>query len=124
MTLETLLLIVNLTVGLVTIGGAARSAYRQDGFVRRLVDNINRIETVDQEVKNVRRDVGKISEDLEDTQDAVVGLSYAMKYDDMDMDPENVERTLGDDDGMGRFHKSRDRGFVTGPEDGRPDRTD
>lgn len=122
MTLEGVLLLMNVAIGAITIISATKSAY--NGHVRRLIDNIHSIEDVDKEVRAVRKDVHKLSEDLEDTQDAVVGVSYAMKYDDMDMDPENVERTLGDDDGMGRFHKSRDRGFVTGPEDGRPDQTD
>lgn len=122
MTLEGVLLLMNVAIGAITLISAAKSAY--NGHVRRLIDNIHSIEDVDREVRAVRKDVHKLGEDLEDTQDAVVGVSYAMKYDDMDMDPENVERTLGDDDGMGRFHKSRNRGFVTGPEDGRPDRTD
>lgn len=99
--------LVALLVGMVTLAVAFKSFY--NGYIRRAIVNIKRIEAIDQRTE-------KMYDRQEDNAEAIYYLSLALRGEASAPDPEQMRDELDVDEGLARYSASDDA-YVADGED-------
>jgi len=90
-----------LGVAVATLLGFGKSWF--NGTVRAALDAVERIPSIESKVDDQ-------AEEMKDTRDAVIALSYGQQHDSVEVDPRDLSEKLRDDDDRGpeQFLQDRD----------------
>jgi len=100
MTPAQLLSWVQLAVAILTLLGLAKSWF--NGTVRAALDAVERIPSIERKVDDQ-------AEEMKDTRDAVIALSYGQQHDSVEVDPRDLSEKLQDADDRGPEQFLQDR---------------
>lgn len=106
---------VEVIVGLVVLGGAAKSAY--NGNIRQFINSVQKIQEIDEKLDHICSRMDEQRETLDNQRDTLIALAWAHEEEDVEIDPVSTEEELGMGPGVRRFLKDDDDFFRGGDND-------